>query len=284
MKRSYLLPVSLGLSIIFLLVAACKAADVPSSHTWDAQPVLISLFTATNNTMRVDYEWSKLPDLVVYADGRLLVTRTEAKQSIYEAHLQPSEICSLLQQIAADGFGDMQQKDYAAVKGADFQAIWIGINAWQRTEISAYGLDSALRDDSTAALVPPALKATYRRLRDYAPANLQIFQPDKLVVAVLGLDQQETATEWPLQKPGLADLLSREHGNWTGVVIDNQEASNVYQLFAGDFSRTYRENGKTYQLTIRPLLPFEIWETDRKWTLPPTFQLTPTSKFKCPAD
>ncbi|MBP7686824.1 MAG: hypothetical protein KA765_02915 [Thermoflexales bacterium] len=280
MKRFYLLHISLGLTIILLLVAACKLADALGTHTWDAQPVLISLFTATNNTRRVDYEWSKLPDLVVYADGRLLVTHTEAKQSIYETHLQPAAVCSLLQQIAADGFWNLQQENYKAVEYADLQTIWIGVNAWQRKEVSAYGLEAA----PSGTPVPPELKATYMRLRDYTPPNLRPYQPDKLAITVIELDQRQSSTEWPLQKPRLADLHSREHGAGSGVVIDHQEASDVYQLFAGDFSRTYRENGKAYQLTIRPLLPFEIWETGRKWTLPPVFQTTPTSKFKCPVD
>ncbi|CAG0940710.1 hypothetical protein ANRL1_00252 [Anaerolineae bacterium] len=177
-------------------------------------------------------------------------------------------------------FGICSRKNYEAVGYADLQTIWIGVSAWQRKEVSAYGLEAA----SSGTPVPPELKAVYIRLRDYALPNLQRFQPDKLVVTILERAQQQSATEWPLQKPGLADLLSREHGAWSGVVIDHQEASDVYQLFAGDFSRTYRENGKTYQLTIRPLLPFEIWETGREWTLPPTFQVTPTSELKCPAN
>ncbi len=278
MKRFCLLHVSLGLTIILLSVVACKPADVPSSHTWDAEPVLISLFTSANNTKIVYYEWSKLPDLVVYADGRVLITREDPQRIIYEAHIQPAEACSLLQQIATDGFWDLQQRGYQAVEGADFQTIWIGINAWQNKRVSAYGLDS----DYKTTPVPPALKATYIRLRDYVPLNLQSFQPDKLVVTVIELDQQQTAVEWPLQKPSLADLRSKENSDWSGIIIDGQEASDIYKLFAGDFSRTYQQGGKIYQLTIRPLLPFEIWETNRNWTKPPVFQTTPISKLECP--
>ncbi|CAG0940712.1 hypothetical protein ANRL1_00253 [Anaerolineae bacterium] len=110
MRRSFTFHFVLGLATIFWILSACKPANAPTSHAWEAEPVLISLFTATNNTRRVDYEWSKLPDLVVYADGRTLVTRTEDKRIIYETHLQPAEVCSLLQQIVADGFWNLQQK------------------------------------------------------------------------------------------------------------------------------------------------------------------------------
>lgn len=274
-----------GLVLIGWLATACKPADVPrtappTSHTWDAEPVLISLFTSTNNTKISYYEWSKLPDLVVYADGRVLITREDPHRTIYEAQLQPTEICSLLQQVATDDFWDLQQKNYKVADYADLNTIWIDINAWQNKEVSAYGLDH----DYKITPVPPALKATYIRLRDYAPLNLRPFQPDKLVVTVIELDQQQTAVEWPLQKLSLADLRSRENGYWSGITIDGQEASDVYKLLAEDFSRTYKENGKIYQLTIRPLLPFEIWETNRNWTLPPVFQATPTSKLECPVE
>lgn len=169
MQRTRLPHLSLGLAAIVLLATACKTADVPSSHTWDAQPVLISLFTSTNNTKISFYEWSKLPDLVVYADGRVLLAREGPKRVVYEAHLQPAEVCSLLQQIVTNGFWDLQQKDYKAVEYADLQTTWIGINAWQRKEVSAYGLEIA----PSGTPVPSALKATYMRLRDYAPPNLQ---------------------------------------------------------------------------------------------------------------
>jgi hypothetical protein len=273
------------LLLVCLFVAACKPTDVPnaaapSSHTWAAEPVLISLFTATNFTHTYFYEWSKLPDLVVYADGRVLLAREEPKRVVYEAHLQSADLCSLLQQITADGFWDLQQKDYKAADYADLYTIWIDVNAWRRQEVSAYGLDS----DYLVTPMPPALKSTYIHLRDYMPSNLQPFQPDKLVVSVLEQDQQPTGVEWPLQTPSLADLHSREKGNWSGAVIDGQEASDIYKLFAGDFSRPYKENGKIYQLTIRPLLPFEVWEANRNQTLPPKFQQTPTSELKCSAD
>jgi len=278
MKRFCLLHVSLGLTIILLSVVACKPADVPSSHTWDAEPVLISLFTSANNTKIVYYEWSKLPDLVVYADGRVLITREDPQRIIYEAHIQPAEACSLLQQIATDGFWDLQQKDYATVKDADLQTIWLSANAWQHKEVSVYGFEVA----PSGMPIPSAFKATYLRFRDYTPPRLQIFQPDKLVVTVIELDQQQTAVEWPLQKPSLADLRSKVNSDWSGIIIDGQEASDIYKLFAGDFSRTYQQGGKIYQLTIRPLLPFEIWETNRNWTKPPVFQTTPISKLECP--
>jgi len=277
MKRSYLLHISLGFTIILLLVVACKPAAMPSSHTWDAEPVLISLFTSTNNTKISYYEWCKLPDLVVYADGRALITREDPQRIIYEAHLQPTDICSLLQQIATDGFWDLQQKDYRTVEYADLQTIWIGVNAWQRKEVSAYGLEIA----PSGTPIPSAFRATYLRLRDYTPPNLQVFQPDKLVVSVFELDQQQTAVEWPLQKPTLTGLGSRRTSTSNDIAIDGQEASDIYKLFAGDFSRTYQQDGKRYRLTIRPLLPFEIWETNRNWTLPPVFQAMPTSKLEC---
>jgi hypothetical protein len=273
-------------NIFFLTIlstTSCNGVRSIEPHTWQAQPVLISLFTATNNTRRADYEWSKLPDLVLYADGRIILTRDDAKRIIYEAHLQPTEVCSLLQQIAGDGFLNMQPGDYDAIKGSDFDTIWINIDAWQSNKISSYGLDSILRDNSQALFVSPALKATYLRLRDYTPANLQEFHPEKLVVSILSLGQQETASDWPLQKPTLANLISREQNYLTGVILDKGEAIDVYRLFSGNIYNMYNENGKSYRITIRPLLPFEIWEADRKWTLPPKFQPAPTTELKCPA-
>jgi hypothetical protein len=192
MKRAHFSVCGILPLACLLIVSACKPTDVPhaapSSHAWAAEPVLVSLFTAANNTRTIDYEWSQLPDLVLYADGRLLVTRTDAKRDIYEAHLQPAEVCALLQQIATDGFLAIRPEDYAPVQYADFHTIWISINAWQGNEISAYGLDSVLKDDATAKRVPPALKATYLGLRDYMTSDLHVFQPEKVVVSVLALD------------------------------------------------------------------------------------------------
>ncbi len=278
MKQFRFRKILVGLLLNVFWLTSCTATHPIEPQAWQAQPVLITLFTSTNYTYRYELEWSKLPDLVLYADGTLISVHDNSERIIYEAHLQPAEVCSLLNQVATDEFLTLSQKDYIGPKITDSYTIWIRVNAWQNNEIAADGLTNLLEDKLKSTSVSPALKAAYQHLQNYAPANMQEFKPEKLVITALPLDKTETAPTWPFQKPSLADPSL--HG-WNSVTLENQEATDVYQLFSRKIFQTYNEGGKSYRVTIQPLLPFEIWKADRKWTEPPTFESTPTTELKC---
>ena len=302
MKRSSLLRSGLGLGFIFLLVTACDPPNVagtdvprvsitrtaaPISRTWDAQPILIELFTSAGYTSE-EVAWSNMPDFVLYADGRVMVTRSDyiesqykIKRTVVEGHLTSTEVCALLNQIEADGFFDMNEADYHAPGVTDMGTTDISVNAWRVQSISAYALGYATYGPKSGAKVPTALATIYERLNDYQPTNGQPYQPERIALHI-SLEQGTSiaAHLWPLAQPTIRDLLSRGDENGT-VIVEGQEARELYTLWNNDLGRTYAENNQIYQIVLRPLLPLEQYPLSTGWWPPPLFPVTPTVQLSC---
>ncbi len=304
MKRSFLLRSGLGLVIIFFVAAACKTADVPRtdvsrvdatrtaapiSRTWDAQPILIELFSSAGYTSE-EIAWSNMPDFVLYADGRVMVThfdyietqyRQTVTRTVVEGHLTTTEVCALLNQIEVDGFFDMSEVDYQAPGVTDVGMTNISVNAWRTQSISAYALGYAIYDPKSGAKVPAALATTYERLSEYQPANGQPYQPERIALHIIPEQDTSIAAHlWPLTQPTIRDLLSQADKDGT-VIVDGQEARDLYTLWNNDLGRTYAENNQIYQIVLRPLLPLEQYPLSTGWSPPPIFPVTPTVKLNC---
>jgi len=290
LRLSHHFPVSLGLMISVWLISACKPADVPraappTSHTWKAEPVLINLFTSAGYTSS-SYAWSVMPNLVVYADGRVVSSEIDrqagqTKRTVLEAQLTSDEVCSLLTQIETDGFFDVSQADYREPGITDNGTTTIEVNAWRTQALHAYALHYAVYESDAGAQVPPALATTYKRLSTYQPPNGQPYQPERIALIIRSYEDTTTAAPlWPLVQPRLGDLLNRA-GKSGEVLLEGQEARDLYALWNDDLVRTYIENAQTYQLIVRPLLPLEQYPRGSGWSPAPSFAITPTVEMSC---
>jgi hypothetical protein len=237
-----------------------------------------------------NYAWSVVPSFLLYADGRVIVTEErrqagDTSRIISESRLDLAEVCSLLYQIASDGFLTLKQSDYSEPQVTDQGTTQITVHAWQPNTISAYGLEFALYQKANGGQLPPALRATAERLMNYLPANARPYQPDRLAVRLYTSTFQVAAPLWPLSQPTLAELMTKVKGESNVVLVEGQTAQAIYDQLAGSFSKIYSENDKTYDLTVRPLFPYEVWSPDQQgWSPPSVFATEPQSTLTCAPD
>jgi tripartite motif-containing protein 71 len=271
-----------------------EATETPAVHHWQASPVLVEFW----NSPGAEGGGSRLPELVVYADGRVITTPDESSTSgstpwISEAHLSTGEVCALLTQIETDGFFEFNPSDYRPQEITDASTTYITVNAWQKQQVSAYALEYAIWDIGTKyeTYIPPALLATYERLSNYSPPNPQPYQPERVALFIewFESDSPTAAPLWPLADLSIPSLLERgvEGDGWGQhriVTLEGTEAAEVYALFDGAYGKEYSEEGLTYHMTVRPFLPLEEWEPTSSWAWdrdPYSYVTTPTTELIC---
>ncbi|MCI0399393.1 MAG: hypothetical protein L0322_31270, partial [Chloroflexi bacterium] len=230
----------------------------PEEYKWEASPVLISLQSTAGFTL-YDYAWGLTPHLLVFSDGRVFGTQWQEFDSrlIWQATIPPAEVCNLLLQVESAGFFDFRQSDYVEPGVTDSGTTHITVQAWRTNSISAYALEFALvNDDEGYEPVSPTLAETYRLLSEFQPANAQPYQPERIGL-LIDLAPTDASDEiWPLSNPSLNELFADDS---TEVVIDGQEATEVYTLFEDSYSKIFLDGETKYWVVARPLFPHEIW-------------------------
>ncbi len=276
---------------VSITTAATPSATVPptvtislESHSWQAQPVIAELFTSAGFTDR-QYARTILPDLVLYADGRLITTHIDyatdgLEHSISEAQLAPAEVCTFLYHIETNGFFDFNLQDYHPLQVTDMGTTDISIHTWRSRDTSSYALDY-MNTASQNANVPTALAMTYQYLLNFRFTNAKAYQPDKLAVFISrSTDYPQPPMLWPLATPKLADLV-RGANDRHAVLLQGSEASNVYNFMSVNWTGIFTEGGTTYSVAVRPLLPLEQWPLADEWSPAPSFPVTPTTNLSC---
>jgi hypothetical protein len=77
----------------------------------------------------------------------------------------------------------------------------------------------------------------------------------------------------------MSSKLSHNQGE---VILKGQDATEAYAIFAGEFVKTFTEGDKTYLLAVRPILPLEIWSTDKSaGGIIPRFEDSPKTEMTC---
>ena len=248
-----------------LLVACAPGPSAPaggeSIHSWSTPPVLISFGVYHDYSAPVV---GPAPDLILYADGRLI--RRDAS-GLQEANLTRQQTCALLNTIEQTGFLAYDPARYRdEIRNLRFFMVSrteIAVNAWT----SSRGAYPALREFSAlkeGEQINPALRAVFRLLSQYRPDNLRPHVPEKIVLGLLKLDmRQSTAQPWPLNATSLADLYQQAIANprrtWDelrGAIVNRDQvqlaldATTSLPIFAD-------QNGDQYAVSARPLLPFE---------------------------
>ncbi len=234
------------------------------------KPILISFgqYGGDGGTSYDTLYGRNMPSLVLYTDGQLLIghERYDAKPWYVERHLTTPQICSLLQRIQATGFFDVAgdgslcerdpiyQNVEIACMGEGVYVISVNGTPSKRVRISYFLPDS---------LVPP-VRSVYQLLQDYHPVGMTAFKPDRIVLRVQqqpGEDfwKEELASPgplWPSSLPSLRALLAA-HPEGTEILLAGEAASVVLSLMPLPGASYVTEDGQTYFVTGRPLLPHE---------------------------
>lgn len=278
-----------GLVLLVVFAFVLGACEKPVPHNWNAPPVLVQHYTSPGLTPYI-YEWSNMPDLVLYADGRVIVTDeghsgVKWTRAVNEARLSNSQVCAILYQIEANGFFDFKEINYHEPEDVyDFLTTFITVNAWKSNSVSAYALNYALHPDENTAkeTVPSALADTYNLLLEFAPENPTPYQPERIALLITSFEPSQAAPLWPLESPSLKSMAAdRDNYGNAEVLLEGQEAADVYALFSGDWTISFQEDGVAYEITVRPLLPYEIWNPEKDLARVPIYQDTPTTPMTC---
>ncbi len=209
-----------------------------------------------------------MPSLVLYTDGQLLIghERYDAKPWYVEKHLTTAQMCALLQRIQATGFfavagdGSLCERDPIyrnvdmACMGEGEYIISVNGRPSKNVRISSRLVDSLVRP----------VKSVYGLLEAYRPGGMTAFHPDRVVLRVQqqpGEDfwKEEVASPgplWPSSLPSLRALLAA-HPEGTEILLAGEAASVVLSLMPLPGASYVIENGETYFVTGRPLLPHE---------------------------
>jgi hypothetical protein len=225
---------------------------------------------ATRSESAAPFGVSRVPDLILYADGQLIV-RDEGE--ILTTRIPHEEVCRLLNAIESTGFFDVEMDAYHTqvdAQGLGITAVTrIEVNAWRRRSVTADALRSLIDDPDVE--VPPALRETYRLLNEYRPPDLKPYRDAPIALAIHRCPQGdpcETERTWPIESPTLSTLFERaettgvENREWgMGVLLDGEEATAVLGATGSSTSGTFVEDEVTYRLSARPVLPYESLES-----------------------
>lgn len=259
-------------------------------HRWESAPVLVELYE-TGFMFKID-NWLAMPDLVLYADGRLVTAHrsyddTRGYYTATETLLSPSQVCALLTQVEANGFFEFGREDYD-IQVIDYPTTYLTVNAWRSRRFAAWGLSYALgpRAEETRAAqdIPPGLAATYLQLIDLAEKTGVPYRPDKLAVNIDRWDygSDVPTPPWPLSGIPLAHLTVRSAATGGEIILEGDEAAAIYGLMGDDWTHRYSEDGQIYDLSIRPILPYETWTDPADLEHRPyAYELEPTMDLQC---
>ena len=257
-------PIILVLAVLLgLLAPACSVG--PNIHQWPADPILVRLEILGASPLVPEFHgWSVAPRFVLYADGHIVYkNNTGSSETLWEVHLSPDEVCSLLGQVERTGFFDYDPDSYQRPEVTDLVVTRLAVDAWRQNAVDAYALEYILDytpdTDARRADIAPALADSYHLLTAYSHPNAQLYQPERVALRVQPLEDPWAAPLWPLQSPTLQDLAARTPEAYGDLVLQGEEAAAIYTLLQGDFAHeaAYHANGTAYAVAMRPLLPLE---------------------------
>ena len=241
---------------------------LPLTRTWEVGPVILEFMTLVEDP--APFGVSRTAALILYSDGRLVI---QSDTGFQERHLSRQEICALLNTIDQTGFFDLDMSPYYEQLNelplGVVSATVIEVNAWQRRQVYAEALWEVIDDSSIE--VPFSLRAVYSLLSNYQPVDLQPYQYEQLAFTIHKCSPDypyRAETIWSLGSPSLeelfemaeeTDITNREWG--FGLLLKGDTAMKIYQEISQIPFQGFVEDGETYIVSARPLLPYESLES-----------------------
>lgn len=294
---------------VLLVVCLVAASCYPGTHTWQAETVLIY------------YAFSDLKELpppipyklILYADGQMFLFRDDYKLfygelsdsyiQILTKKLSKREICALLNTVAKTGFFDYDPStyDYSNNNQEGLVTEYIQVNSWRSKSVGLYGLGFAIEEEFVQYEVDKVMVDTYNILNYYPSDGFEIYQPEKLAVWAVPLQNRngQVYAEWPIESPSLAQISQVRNSNYdptlaelphvpdyyydnpgTSTILEGDAARVIYDTFQQsivEWGLAFSEDGIRYIVLAIPLLPYQ--------SAPPVgefYAQLPSSEFPSP--
>ena len=261
-----------------------QPAEPPSSYPAPAKPILLAfgIFGGDGGTSYDIFFGRDMPSLILYSDGQLLIGGfSDTDPDGYsQKMLSPSEMCTLLQRLKATGFYDVEGTGYNYPNDPIYRTPeYFGDGAGEYV-LWAYGKPSKGVSIFSRALdnLVPQVEAAYQLVSNYHPSGMSPFVSDR---AMLRIERQPgedwfgpTPTPpqpWPSDLPTLAELLKGQLDD-QNALLENQTVNRLRELMRLPGSGIFTEDGKTYFVVARPLLPheaenyFSVYSWVRPWS------------------
>jgi hypothetical protein len=257
--------------------------SVPTSHQWESGPVVAEIAPVAGY-MEPYEAWGYMPSVVVYANG--LVISSSFYGPMTQVSLSRSELCSLLYTIDESGFFDFQEDDYHPTPTVDAGSTNLAVHAWRSNEIGILG---DADDEYQPNPFPSALGRTIQALNSFQHAPKAVpYLPDQMILLIFRTDDHGNAPveEWPSSMPAIATLAPGgvPFGNPITVSLHGKDAVTAYSLLKKGLTQFFGEGNRLYQVTARPVLPFEIAGSIDAWKVS-KFESSPLTQLTCtPAD
>jgi hypothetical protein len=290
--------------------ATAAEVEVSAAEGWEVPPVL-AVLAQSGGYSTIEFLWSRLPELVLYADGRIITARIDESRTdtfaylLHEGQLPPADLCSFLLEFEGNGFLAFDPNEYEEpINLADASTTTIIVNASRRQKVEAYGLDVLAvlvwesENGNAEALPPPLLEAynfaeavpaplleAYNFLKGYEISNAHPYQPERLALMLMEMPDATDALEWPLEEPTLATLASQasQASNQQQVtLLEGEAALRLHEFFNGELSKLFTDGKLSYFITARPLLPLESWDANDSWPKTTFYPETPSTSLSCP--
>jgi len=254
------------------------------SHEWTPSEPLIA-FGGFWGDGGCGFERELPIDFTLLSNGELYIRDWNKDSRDYEIKsmtLSRQNTCNLLNSIDQAGFFDYDPSTY--IKNPE---NWrpptlgagnthISVQAWRSNSVTLYNLDGFInRIDETKKAwgcgdcpdlefptILPSIRKTFQLLANYAPANLEVYQSQRIGLWVSTYVETNDTVAWSLKSVKLSQIIFPDGytGNNPNIILTGANAKSVYEFFNQRINVcgiNVTEGDKVYRVFARPLLPNE---------------------------
>lgn len=240
---------------------------------------------------------------ILYGDGNLFqYTYVNVNGNTHFRYLHKkldqSEVCRILNTIDQTGFLDFDPATYSVPKIYDAANWRIEIYAWKNKDVKLYGLGEIADElNSDPSLIPSnminpsSVRDTFALLYNYPTAELDVYIPQRLGIWLWKSSFEFASVKaWTVDNISLAKLYKK-----AGSAVDTMprpiyltgnDAESIYAMFDNfDYYGEVTQNGESYGIYVRSVLPFEIISGDASVISPKVNQMKLPPSLHCgPSD
>jgi len=249
-------------------------------NTWRAKPLMIEWASIADDPFN---PFRYTPFLILYGDG-LLVKRSCQDEGLLacrylQKELDEVELCQWINAIDRTGFFDANPLS-VQVPGGTGTEIRLAVQVYAENGVQIRDLDRWAESPSwygaftgcPACFDPPAIDPAfinlYHLLATYPDEDLSGLNTERLAVWLTKPVIAGEARAWGDDQVPLADLAERsacpdDPARQQAVILEGSTARKVSDFLSrqGDSAPIFTENGQTWQIHSRWLLPYEMPQT-----------------------
>lgn len=254
------------LTLVMLMIARLFLSSIGEPHTWLAKPVLVYYEEEVYFT-NPEYNWRAIPILVIYNTGQVFqfVRDGYNQRDVREGQLSHRELCGFLYQVEQNGFWEVGPEGFSypsevTVLDGGYTLIWV--RAWEQEKIYAHVLDFVISEGYAALGVADF----YDQIRNFELKEYKPYTPQQIEMRIELYEQPTSGLVWPFPERPLADLYregSLETPIRRNLLLDGEWAERIYRFFKNRISLIFFDSNAFFEVTIRPILPYEDTEAEQ---------------------